>query len=104
MRNYYVVVNGVNNPYEEDADEYILLAFRTEEFADNIAQNLNQFYEDDLSFYVTSYEPLDYLEDTHIELYKEIMARVYKTVMGAMEQVDINLSKSKEKPYLRVVK
>ncbi len=102
MRNYYIVINGVSNPYQEDTDDFIFMAFRTEEFADKVAEQLNHDYSDEFTFHVTDNKPLDYLEDTYTELHKELTENVYKHIMGAIDGADRELAK--QKPYLRVVK
>ena len=102
MRNYYIVINGANNPYRTDTDDFIFMAFRTEEFANKVAENLNFNYSDEFNFHVTSNKPEDYLEDTYSELHKELLETVYKSIMGAIDAADEQMSK--DKPYLKVVK
>ena len=102
MRNYYIVINGVSNPYQEDTDDFIFMAFRTEEFADKVAENLNHNYGIEFTFHVTHMKPQDYLEDTYTELHKELLDCVYKSIMGAIDAADEALAK--DRPYLRVVK
>ena len=70
----------MTNPHQDDTDDFIFMAFRSEEFADK----------------------LDYLEDTYDELHKELTENVYKHIMGAIDGADRELAK--QKPYLRVVK
>ena len=102
MRTNYIVLNGMTNPHQDDTDDFIFMAFRSEEFADKVADQLNHDYSDVFSFHVTDNKPLDYLEDTYDELHKELTENVYKHIMGAIDGADRELAK--QKPYLRVVK
>ena len=102
MRTNYIVLNGMTNPHQDDTDDFMFMAFRSEEFADKVADQLNHDYSDEFSFHVTDNKPLDYLEDTYDELHKELTENVYKHIMGAIDGADRELAK--QKPYLRVVK
>mgnify|MGYP006408623639 CR=1 FL=1 len=102
MRNHYIVINGVSNPYQDDTDDFTFMTFRSEEFADKVADQLNHDYADEFTFYVTDRKPIDYLDDTYYELHKELTENVYKHIMGAIDGADRELAK--QKPYLRVVK
>ena len=92
----------MTNPHQDDTDDFMFMAFRSEEFADKVADQLNHDYFDEFTFHVTDNKPLDYLEDTYDELHKELTENVYKHIMGAIDGADRELAK--QKPYLRVVK
>jgi|TARA_R110000782_G_scaffold207300_1_gene295849 hypothetical protein len=101
--NYYVVIQGLDNPNQVDTDDFLLMTFRSEEFAIQVAENLLETFEDEYFFYVTDEKPEDYLEDSHPSIYTMLITKVYSTVMQAVDSADEQLSKRK-KPYLRVVK
>ena len=101
--NYYIVTQGLENPNQEDTNEFLFMTFKSYEFAEKVAEDLMQTFSDKYFFYVTDEKPDDYLEDSYSSIYTMLITKVYSTVMQAVDAADEQLSKSK-KPHLRVVK
>tara|TARA_R100000935_G_C2774562_1_gene139047 strand:- start:418 stop:735 length:318 start_codon:yes stop_codon:yes gene_type:complete len=100
----YIVINGMHNPYRKDTDEFVFMTFRSEEFAERVTEYLNETYmgTETIDFHVTPHRPEDYLEETYTTLHKELLELVYRSIMGAIDEADRELSK--RKPHLTVVK
>tara|TARA_R100001369_G_scaffold91845_1_gene134438 strand:+ start:776 stop:1117 length:342 start_codon:yes stop_codon:yes gene_type:complete len=110
--NYYIVVQKIHSDVGADVipraqdlvfTDYILMTFKSEEFALQVAEDLMETFEDEYFFYVTTDKPEDYLEDSYPSVYTMLITKVYSTVMQAIDGADDKLSKRK-KPYLWVVK
>tara|TARA_R110000787_G_scaffold24424_1_gene69267 strand:+ start:644 stop:961 length:318 start_codon:yes stop_codon:yes gene_type:complete len=102
--NSYIVIKGMDNPYQEDTDEFIFMTFRSKEFAERVTEYMNESYfgPETLDFHTTQEKPEDYLEDTYTVLHKELLEIVYRSIMGAIDEADRAVSK--KKPHLTVVK
>ena len=110
--NYYIVVQKIHSDAEAEVipkaqdlvfTDYILMAFKSEEFASKVTEDLLETYEDEYFLYVTTDKPEKYLEEYFPSEYTMLITKVYSTVMQAIDGADDMLSKRK-KPYLRVVK
>lgn len=109
---YYIIVKKIHSNVRAEVipratdlvfTDYILMAFKSEEFALKIMEDLLETFEDEYSFGITTDKPEKYLEESFPSEYTMLVTKIYSTVMQAIDGADDMLSKRK-KPYLRVVK